>query len=57
MKQRRIRKAAASELRAWRMAASMDKARAFRRKYEDAGVKIEIMKVDAIDTFTDEEID
>ena len=30
---------------------------AFRKKYEDAGVKIQIVKVDAIDTFTDEEID
>jgi sugar phosphate isomerase/epimerase len=50
-------KAAAAELRTWRLAASMDKVKAFRKKYEDAGVKIEIVKVDAIDTFTDEEID
>src|SRR5580700_6019487 len=51
------RKAAADELRTWRLAASMDKVKAFRKKYEDAGVKIEIVKVDAIDTFSDEEID
>jgi hypothetical protein len=51
------RKAAAEELRTWRLAASMDSVRAFRKKYEDAGVKIQIVKVDAIDTFTDEEID
>jgi sugar phosphate isomerase/epimerase len=51
------RKAAADELRSWRLAASMDSVKAFRKKYEDAGVKIEIVKVDAIDTFTDEEID
>jgi sugar phosphate isomerase/epimerase len=51
------RKAAAVELRAWRLAASMDSVKAFRKKYEDAGVKIDIVKVDAIDTFTDEEID
>jgi hypothetical protein len=51
------RKAAADELRTWRLAASMDKVREFRKKYEDAGVRIDIVKVDAIDTFTDEEID
>ena len=51
------KKAAAEELRTWRLAASMDKVKAFRKKYEDAGVKIEIVKVDAIDTFSDEEID
>jgi len=51
------RKAAAGELRQWRLAVSMDKVRAFRKKYEDAGVKIEIVKVDAIDTLSDEEID
>jgi hypothetical protein len=51
------RKAAADELRNWRLAASMDRVTAFRKKYEDAGVKIEIVKVDAIDTFSDEEID
>jgi len=51
------RKAAAEELRKWRLTASMDPVKAFRKKYEDAGVKIEIVKVDAIDTFSDEEID
>jgi hypothetical protein len=50
-------KEAAATLRTWRLAASMDKAKAFRKLYNDAGVKVEIMKVDAIDTFTDEEID
>ncbi|MGO9259113.1 MAG: sugar phosphate isomerase/epimerase family protein [Bryobacteraceae bacterium] len=55
--QEAARKAAAEELRTWRLAASMDKVKAFRKKYEDAGVKIEIVKVDAIDTFSDEEID
>jgi len=55
--QEAARKAAADELRQWRLAASMDKVKAFRKKYEDAGVKIDIVKVDAIDTFTDEEID
>jgi len=55
--QEAARKAAAEELRKWRLAASMDKVVAFRKKYEDAGVKISIVKVDAIDTFSDEEID
>jgi Xylose isomerase-like TIM barrel len=51
------RRANAEELRKWRLGASMDSVRAFRKKYEEAGVKIQIVKVDAIDTFTDEEID
>jgi sugar phosphate isomerase/epimerase len=55
--QQAARKAAADELRTWRLAASMDTVKAFRKRYEDAGVKIEIVKVDAIDTFSDEEID
>jgi sugar phosphate isomerase/epimerase len=55
--QEAARKAGAEELRKWRLAASMDSVKAFRKKYEDAGVKIEIVKVDAIDTFSDEEID
>jgi sugar phosphate isomerase/epimerase len=55
--QEAARKAAAEELRNWRLKASMDKVKAFRKKYEDAGVKIDIVKVDAIDTFSDEEID
>lgn len=55
--QEAAKKAAADELRGWRLAASMDKVKAFRKKYEDAGVKIDIVKVDAIDTFSDEEID
>ena len=55
--QEAARKAGAEELRKWRLAASMDGVKAFRKKYEDAGVKIEIVKVDAIDTFSDEEID
>jgi hypothetical protein len=55
--QQAARKAAADELRTWRLGASMDTVKAFRKKYEDAGVKIDIVKVDAIDTFSDEEID
>lgn len=51
------RKADAEDLRKWRLSTSLDGAKAFRKKYEDAGVKIQIMKVDAIDQFTDDEID
>jgi sugar phosphate isomerase/epimerase len=49
--------AAAEELKKWRLAASMDKVTAFKKMYADQGVKIDIVKVDAIDTFSDEEID
>ena len=52
------RKEGAETLRKWRLsAASMDKVKAFRKKYEDAGVKIQIVKVDGIDKFSDEEVD
>ncbi len=49
--------AAPSELAKWRASASMDKAREFRRIYEDAGVYIEIMKFDGVPTYTDDELD
>lgn len=51
------RRARAEELRKWRLAAPMEKVRAFRKKYEDAGVLIEIVKFDGIYALTDEEID
>jgi len=50
-------KAAAEELRAWRLSASMDGAKAFRKKYEDAGVTIDIVKFDGMDGMTDDELD
>jgi sugar phosphate isomerase/epimerase len=49
--------AAAGELRKWRLAAPMDKAQAFRKQYNDAGVLIEIVKVDGIFGYADPEID
>jgi sugar phosphate isomerase/epimerase len=55
--QEAARKAATEELRKWRLAASMDRFKGFRKKYEDAGVLIEIVKFDNIDKFTDEEVD
>jgi len=45
------------ELNTWRASASMDRVRAFRRKYDDAGVKIDIVKYDGIFNFTDEATD
>jgi len=49
--------AAAEELRKWRLALSMDKIKDFRKKYEDAGVLIQILKVDNIGGFSDDVID
>jgi len=51
------RKANTEALRKWRVSASMDGFKQFRKKYEDAGVLIEIVKFDNIDKFTDEEVD
>jgi len=44
-------------LRKWRLAQSMDGFQRFRKKYEDSGVLIEIVKYDNIDKFTDDEVD
>ena len=55
--QQAARKSATEELRKWRLSAPMAKVGEFRRKYEDAGVKIEIVKFDAIYARPDEELD
>jgi sugar phosphate isomerase/epimerase len=55
--QEAARKTAADELRKWRRAAAMDKVRGVRKRFDEAGVLIEIVKVDGIVTMTDEEID
>jgi sugar phosphate isomerase/epimerase len=49
--------AAAEALTKWRLAAPMDKAKEFRKKYNDAGVLIEIMKVDGIFGYSDAALD
>ena len=49
--------AAAEELRRWRVSVSMDKVKEFRKKYEEAGVLIEIVKFDGIFNFTDDVMD
>jgi sugar phosphate isomerase/epimerase len=48
-------KAAAAEK--WRLSASMDQFKAFRKKYEDAGIAIQIVKFDGVDKMKDEVVD
>lgn len=55
--QQAARTAALAELRTWRVAAPIEQVSAFRRQYEDAGVRIEIVKFDAIYTREDDELD
>ena len=52
-----IGRAAAASLREWRLKADPKKAADVRKKYEDAGVKIEVVKYDGIYDFTDPEMD
>lgn len=47
----------AAELRKWRATAPLAKAAGFRKKYEVAGVKIEIVKVDGLFKMSDGELD
>jgi sugar phosphate isomerase/epimerase len=49
--------ASAEQLREWRKSVSFDRVNDFRRKYEAAGVFIEIVKVDGIFKMTDDELD
>jgi sugar phosphate isomerase/epimerase len=51
------RTAAVEELRKWRASVPMSKVKEFRRKYEDAGVLIEIVKFDGIYALSDAELD
>ena len=51
------RKAAAEELRKWRTSVSMDKVKAVRKKFENAGILIEIVKVDGIFDMSDDVLD
>jgi len=55
--QEAAQRARAEELRKWRLALSMDKYRALRKKYEDAGVTIHIVKFNLNANLPDEEID
>lgn len=49
--------AGAEQLKEWRKTVSMDKAKEFRKKYESAGVLIEIVKVDGLFKMSDAELD
>jgi hypothetical protein len=50
-------KTAADELLKWRLSVPMAGAQAFRKRYEDAGVAIEIVKFDGMYTRSDAELD
>jgi sugar phosphate isomerase/epimerase len=50
-------KSRAEELRRWRTGVSLNRVGEFRRKYEDAGVLIDILKVDGIFALTDDVLD
>jgi hypothetical protein len=51
------KKVTPKEMRKWRASVQVDRAAAFRKKYEGAGVAIEIVKYDGIYTMADEEVD
>jgi hypothetical protein len=51
------RKAAADALQKWRLSQSMDGFKAFRKKYEDAGLLIQIVKFDGINDMADDVVD
>ena len=51
------RQAATDALNKWRLSRSMDEFKAFRKKYEDAGVRIQIVKFDGINLMPDDVVD
>ena len=55
--QQAARKAAGEALQKWRLSQSMDGFKAFRKKYEDSGVLIQIVKFDGINEMADEVVD
>ena len=55
--QQAAQRAAAEATRKWRTSASLDKAREFRRKFDTAGIALEIIKWDGIFAMADDEID
>ena len=50
-------RAAAEETRKWRSSVSLDKVREFRRKFDDAGIGLQIIKWDGIFAMSDDEVD
>src|SRR5262249_20134075 len=55
--QEAAQKAAAEETRKWRAGVSLDKVKEFKKKFNDAGILIEIVKWDGIFNFSDDELD
>jgi sugar phosphate isomerase/epimerase len=55
--QEAARTTALEDIRKWRTSVSMDKVKAVREKFEDAGIAIEILKVDNIFNMTDDVLD
>ncbi len=55
--QRADAEAKALAVEKWRLSAPMDRFKTFRKKYEDAGIAIEIVKFDGIDKMKDEVVD
>lgn len=51
------RKKAAEDLRKWRTSVSMDAVKGVRKKFDDAGILIEVVKVDGIFNMTDDVVD
>jgi sugar phosphate isomerase/epimerase len=51
------KKASPQELQKWRASVSIDGVKAFRRKYEGAGVQVDIVKYDGIYNMSDDEVD
>ncbi len=49
--------AAAQELQKWRLSRTVDQFKSFRKKFDDQGVLIEIVKVDRIDSMADDVVD
>jgi sugar phosphate isomerase/epimerase len=48
---------AAKKLSDWRLSLSQDKIKEFRKKYEDAGILIQILKIDNFNSFSDDVTD
>jgi len=55
--QEAVRKANAEELRRWRLSVPMEKVRSLRKRFDDAGVLVEIVKVDGIFGMPDDVVD
>lgn len=51
------RRKAMDDLRKWRLGVSVDRIKEFRKKYEDAGVLIQVTKFDGIDAMEDDVVD